>query len=90
MAGRSMPGSVFSANFAMAISAPVLPADTQASASPFFTALMAKRMEELRPLRSATEARSLESTTSSVWTIRETLRSFFSLSSSGRTWCSRP
>ena len=34
MAGREMPGSVFSTKRAMAISAPVLPAETAASASP--------------------------------------------------------
>ena len=34
MAGRSMPGIVLSSNFAIAISAPVLPAETAASASP--------------------------------------------------------
>ncbi len=44
MAGREMPGSVRSTNFAIAISAPVLPADTAASASPFFTASMVSHM----------------------------------------------
>ena len=32
-----MPGSIFRTNFAVAISAPVLPALTQACASPLFT-----------------------------------------------------
>ena len=53
MAGRSIPGRVLSTNFAIAIRAPVLPAETAAAASPSFTALMASRMLELRPWRSA-------------------------------------
>ena len=40
IAGRSMPGSVLRLNFAIAISAPVLPAETATSASPFLTASM--------------------------------------------------
>ena len=36
----------------MAISAPVLPAETMPEASPFLTALMAKRMELLRGAKS--------------------------------------
>ena len=40
MAGRSMPGSVFSTKREIAISAPVLPALTQACASPSLTRLM--------------------------------------------------
>ena len=46
MAGRSMPGSVFSTNREIAISAPVLPALTQAWAAPDFTRLTATRMDE--------------------------------------------
>jgi len=39
---------------AIAINAPVLPAETATSASPFFTASTASHMEDLRrPLRSA-------------------------------------
>ena len=41
MAGRSMPGRVFSENFDIAIRAPVLPAETTALASPLATASMA-------------------------------------------------
>ena len=44
MAGRSMPGMVLRTSLAMAISAPVLPAETAASASPFFTASIASHM----------------------------------------------
>ena len=40
MAGRSMPGMVLSTSLAMAIRAPVLPAETVKSASPFCTASM--------------------------------------------------
>ena len=43
-----MPGSVFSANFAIAISAPVLPAETTPSARPSATASIASRMLERR------------------------------------------
>jgi hypothetical protein len=40
--------------FAMAINAPVLPAETATSASPFFTASTASHIEDFRrPLRSA-------------------------------------
>ena len=46
IAGRSIPGSILRTNLAVAIRAPVLPALTQASASPSFTRLMATRMEE--------------------------------------------
>ena len=53
IAGRSMPGSVFSTNFAIAISAPVLPADTTPSARPSATASIASRMLDRRPARSA-------------------------------------
>ena len=46
MAGRSMPGMVFSTKRAVAISAPVLPADTAACAKPSLTWLTAPRIEE--------------------------------------------
>ena len=52
-AGRSMPGMVRSASFDIAISAPVLPDDTAAPASPVFTAWMARPMEDFLDLRSA-------------------------------------
>ena len=44
-AGRSMPGMVRSASLAIAISAPVLPPETAACASPSFTAAMARPIE---------------------------------------------
>ncbi len=56
MAGRSMPGSILKTNFAIAIRAPVLPAEMTASARPSATALMASRMLVLRPfLKAAVE-----------------------------------
>ena len=49
-----MPAMVLRWNLAIAISAPVLPADTAASASPFFTASIAIHMDDFhRPWRSA-------------------------------------
>ena len=62
-----MPGSVFSTNLAIAIRAPVLPAETAAAASPSFTALIARRMLELRPWRSAIEGLASPATASGVW-----------------------
>ena len=54
IAGRSIPGIGLRQNFAMAISAPVLPAETAAPASPSFTAWTARHMEDFqRPLLSA-------------------------------------
>ncbi|MND06798.1 hypothetical protein D3C83_283950 [compost metagenome] len=44
IAGRSMPGTVRSATLAMAIRAPVLPAEMIAEAVPSQTASMASRM----------------------------------------------
>ena len=53
-AGRSMPAIMRRQNFAMAMSAPVLPAETVASASPVFTASSAIHMDETRrPWRNA-------------------------------------
>ena len=49
IAGRSMPGSVLSTNLAIAIRAPVFPADTTQAALPCATASMASRMLEFRP-----------------------------------------
>ena len=63
MAGRSIPGTVFSTTFAIAMSAPVLPAETTPAASPLRTASIALRMLEFRPLRSAVEAFSSAETT---------------------------
>ncbi|MNL71063.1 hypothetical protein D3C87_1961580 [compost metagenome] len=46
IAGRSIVAMVRRQNFAMAISAPVLPADTTTSALPVFTASMLRHMLE--------------------------------------------
>ena len=48
IAGRSMPGMVLRLNLAIAISAPVLPAETAASASPFLTASIASHMDDFQ------------------------------------------
>ena len=73
IAGRSIPGIVRRLNFAIAISAPVLPAETATSASPFFTASMASHIDDFqRPLRSAWLGLSSIRTATSVWTSRET------------------
>ena len=54
MAGRSICAIVFRQTLAVAISAPVLPAETAASAFPSFTACTARHMEDLpRPMRMA-------------------------------------
>ena len=63
MAGRLTPGMVFSTNFAIAMSAPVLPADTTADAAPSWSALMARRMLEPRPERNAWDGFSSDRTT---------------------------
>ena len=67
-----MPGMVCRWNRAIAISAPVLPAETATSASPFFTASIASHIDEfLRPRRSAWLGLSCMLTVTSVWTTRE-------------------
>ena len=72
IAGRSMPGSIFRLNLAIAISAPVLPAETATSASPFLTASMASHIDDFqRPLRSAWLGLSSIRTATSVWTMRQ-------------------
>ena len=72
IAGRSMPGSICRLNLAIAISAPVLPADTATSASPFLTASMASHIEDFqRPLRSAWLGLSSIRTATSVCTSRQ-------------------
>ena len=70
MAGRSMPGSILRTKREIAISAPVLPAETQASASPFLTRLIATRIDESFLLRKATAGDSSIPTTSLAWTTR--------------------
>ena len=64
IAGRSMPGRVFSTNLAIAISAPVFPAETQACAAPALTRLIATRIDESFLRRSASAGGSSMSTTS--------------------------
>ena len=57
----------------MAIRAPVLPAETATSASPFLTASMASHMEDFqRPCRNAWLGLASILTAMSVWTKRET------------------
>ncbi len=64
IAGRSMPGSVFSTKRAMPISAPVLPADTHPCATPSLTRLIATRIDESFLRRSASAGGSSISITS--------------------------
>ena len=59
-------------NRAIAISAPVLPAETATSASPFLTASIASHIDEvLRPRRNAWLGLSFMLTATSVWMTRE-------------------
>ena len=64
IAGRSMPGSVFSTKREIAISAPVLPAEMQACATSSLTRLIATRIDESFFFRSASAGGSCISTTS--------------------------
>ena len=48
IAGRSIPGKVFNANFDIAMNAPVFPAETAMSASRFLTASIASHIDDLR------------------------------------------
>jgi hypothetical protein len=71
-------------NRAIAINAPVLPAETATSASPFLTASIASHIDEtLRPRRSAWLGLSCMLTATSVWTTREAAFSAGYLASSG-------
>ena len=86
IAGRSMPAIMRRLNFAIAISAPVLPAETATSASPFFTASIASHIEDFqRPWRSAWLGLASMRTTTSVCTMREAALSRGRLSTSGAT-----
>ncbi len=68
MAGRSMPGMVLRWNFAIAIRAPVLPAEIATSASPRLTASMASHIELFqRPWRNAWLGLASIATATSVW-----------------------
>ncbi len=67
IAGRSIVAMVLRQIFAIAISAPVLPAETQASESPSRTAWIACHIEDLpRPVRMATLGFSSMATATSV------------------------
>ncbi len=82
IAGRSIAAMVRRQNFDIAISAPVLPADTQASASPFLTASMAFHMDDFqRPWRSAWLGLSSMRTATSQW--------WNSLAPASRGWLSK-
>src|SRR5438309_1521639 len=70
IAGRSIPGSILRTKRDTAISAPVLPALTQACASPFLTSSTATRTDESFLLRSASAGDSSISTTSLAWCTR--------------------
>ena len=73
IAGRSMPAIVRRLILAIAISAPVLPAETATSALPFFTASIASHIEDFeRPCRRAWLGLSSILTATSVWMTRET------------------
>ena len=90
-AGRSICCIVRRQNFAMAISAPVLPADTATSASPFFTASSAIHMDDVRrPWRSAWLGLSPICTETDEWTTRETPASAGYFFNSAETACSSP
>ncbi len=90
MAGRSMPSSVLSRYLATAISAPVLPADTQAWAGagepslPGLSCEIATRIEESFLRRSATSIGSSMLTTSLAGTTRTRGHEAASWSASGR------
>ena len=72
IAGRSISGIVRRQTLAIAISAPVLPAETAQSASPFLTASIACHIEEARrPDRSAWLGLSVILTATSQWTTRD-------------------
>ncbi len=67
-----MPAMVLRSNFAIAIRAPVLPAEIATSASPFFTASMASHIDDFhRPARSAWLGLSSILIATSVWTRRD-------------------
>ena len=71
IAGRSIPAIMRRLNRAIAISAPVLPAETATSASPFFTASSASHIEDFqRPWRSAWLGLASIFTTTSVCSMR--------------------
>ena len=84
MAGRSICAMVFRQTLAVAIRAPVLPAETAASASPSLTACTARHMEDLpRPMRMAWLGFSSMEMARSVWRTSVTSFSLGCASSSG-------
>ena len=91
IAGRSMPAMVCRQILDIAISAPVLPAETATSASPRFTASMARHIDETRrPARSAWLGLSSMRTATSVCWNSDTAATFGCWSRIGRTSDSRP
>ena len=74
MAARSTPVSVFSTKCDIAVSAPVLPALTQATARPSFTTSMAMRIDECFLRRMASRGDSPMVTTSLAGTISNLVR----------------
>ena len=90
MAGRSIPGTVRSTTFDIAISAPVLPAETTQCALPSATASIASRMLERLPERSACEGFASPLTASSVWCTVARRESFLCFASNGRILSSAP
>ncbi len=90
IAGRSIPSSVFNTKREMAISAPVLPALTTASARPSLTRLAATRIEESRLPRSATATGSSIATTSLAATSSSLERVAPAAASLGSIWSGRP
>jgi hypothetical protein len=71
MAGRSIPAMVRRLKRAIAIRAPVFPADTATSAWPFLTASIASHIDDFhRPRRSAWLGLSSIRTATSVWKTR--------------------
>jgi hypothetical protein len=90
-AGRSMEGIMRRQIFAMAIRAPVLPAEIATSASPFFTASTASHIEDLRrPARNAWLGLSPILTATSVCLMAETAARPLSAATSGFTRFSSP
>ncbi len=90
IAGRSMPGMVVSTSLAIAIRAPVLPAETTKSASPFCTASSASHMLEPRPRRTAWLGLSSIAISVSVWMTRDLAANSGCFSSSARISDSLP
>ena len=90
MAGRSMPDNVRIIILDMAISAPVLPAETTPEASPSFTASMAFHILELRPCRSAWLGLASPVMMSGAWRMVTQSESLASAATSGASRASSP